>query len=84
MMYNNNLEEYNLCLCGNDSLHNILSTAKKVKYHDKTLDVDNWYYTGTAFLIECNHKEYEIFNSLNLYVVEEIEKDYIQIYDVVE
>ena len=81
-MYNSSFED--ICLCGVDSLHDILSSTSKVKYHGTVLNVNNWYYNGSKFVIESNNKEYPIYNDLGLYVVEELEKDYIQIYDVVE
>ena len=81
-MYNS---VFNDChLFGFDDLHDALSIVKKVKYHSEVLTVDNWYCTGSKFIIESNNKEYQIYNDLGLYVVEELDKDYIQIFDVVE
>ena len=81
-MYNSVFED--CYLCGFDDLHDALSIVKKVKYHGEVLTVDNWYYNGNKFIIECNDKEYQIYNDLGLYVVEELDKDYIQVFDVVE
>lgn len=81
-MYNSAFED--ICLCGTDSLHDILSSIKKVKYHGEILNVDNWYFNGSKFIIECDNKEYQIANDLGLYVIEELEKDYIQIFNVIE
>ena len=81
-MYNSVFND--ICLCGDDDLHDALSNIKKVKYHGKDIIVDNWYCTGSKFIIESNDKEYIIYNDLNLYVVEELEENYIQVFDVVE
>ena len=81
-MYNSSFND--ICLYDGDDLHDALSIVKKVKYHNEILNVDNWYYDGSKFIIECDNKEYQIYNDLGLYVVEELDKDYIQIYDVVE
>lgn len=81
-MYNSSFND--ICLCGTDDLHDALSIAKKIKYHNEILNVDNWYYDGSKFIIECNNKEYIIYNDLGLYVIEELEENYIQVFDVVE
>ena len=81
-MYNSSFND--ICLYDGDDLHDALSSVKKVKYHGEVLTVDNWYYNGSKFIIECDNKEYPIYNDLGLYVVEELEKDYIQIFNVVE
>ena len=81
-MYNSSFED--CYLCGTDDLHDTLSIVKKVKYHNEVLNVDNWYCTGSKFIIECNNKEYQIYNDLGLYVVEELEENYIEIFDVVK
>lgn len=81
-MYNSSFND--ICLCGDDDFHDILSSTKKVKYHGKDIIVDNWYCKGNKFIVESNNKEYIIYNDLNLYVVEELDKDYIQVFDVVE
>ena len=81
-MYNSSFND--IWLYGDDDLHDTLSSVKKVKYHGKDIIVDNWYCNGSKFIIECNDKEYQIYNDLGLYVVEELDKDYIQIFDVVK
>ena len=81
-MFNSVFEDCHLF--GTDDLHDALSSVKKVKYHNEVLNVDNWYYSGNKFIIECSDKEYQIYNDLGLYVVEELDKDYIQVFDVVE
>ena len=81
-MYNSVFEDCHLY--GNDDLHDALSIVKKVKYHGEVLTVDNWYCTGNKFIIECSDKEYQIYNDLGLYVVEELEENYIEIFDVVK
>ena len=81
-MYNSSFKD--IFLYGTDDLHDALSSIKKVKYHGKDIIVDNWYCTGSKFIIESNDKEYIIYNDLNLYVVEELEENYIQVFDVVE
>ena len=81
-MYNSSFND--ICLYDGDDFHDALSIVKKVKYHNEILDVDNWYYNGNKFIIECSGKEYQIYNDLGLYVVEELDKDYIQIFDVVK
>lgn len=80
---NNNIQGFEDCyLCGSDEFHDILSSIKKIKYHSQLLNVDSWYYDGSKFIVESNNKEYQIYNDLNLYVIEELEKDYIQVYDL--
>lgn len=81
-MYNSDFED--IFLYGDDDLHDALSSVKKVKYHGEVLTVGNWYYNGNKFIIECNDKEYQIYNDLGLYVVEELEENYIEIFDVVK
>ncbi len=81
-MYNSSFND--ICLYDGDDLHDALSIVKKVKYHNEILNVDNWYYNGNKFIIECNNKEYQIYNDLGLYVVEELEENYIEIFDVVK
>ena len=81
-MYNSVFED--CYLFGFDDLHDALSIVKKVKYHGKILNVDNYYCNGNKFVVESNDKEYIIYNDLNLYVVEELEENYIQVFDVVE
>ena len=81
-MYNSSFKD--IFLYGTDDLHDTLSIVKKVKYHGEVLTVDNWYCTGSKFVVESNDKEYIIYNELGLYVVEELDKDYIQVFDVVE
>ena len=81
-MYNSVFED--CYLFGFDDLHDTLSIVKKVKYHGKILNVDNYYCNGNKFVVESNDKEYIIYNDLNLYVVEELEENYIQVFDVVE
>ena len=71
-------------LFGTDDLHDTLSIVKKIKYHGKILNVDNYYCNGNKFVVESDDKEYIIYNELGLYVVEELDKDYIQVFDVVE
>lgn len=79
---NNNIQGFEDCyLCGSDEFHDILSSTSKIKYHCQLLNIDNWYYNGNQFIIECDNKEYPITNDLELYVIEE-KKDYIQVYDV--
>ena len=81
-MYNSVFEDCHLF--GTDDLHDALSIAKKIKYHNKDIIVDNWYCKGNKFIVESNNKEYIIYNDLNLYVVEELEENYIEIFDVVK
>ena len=81
-MYNSVFND--ICLCGDDDLHDALSIIKKIKYHGEVLTVDNYYCNGNKFIIECNNKEYQIYNYLGLYVIEELDKDYIEIFDVVK
>ena len=81
-MYNSSFND--IWLYGDDDLHDTLSSVKKVKYHGEILNVDNWYCNGSKFIIQCNDKEYQIYNDLGLYVVEQLDKDYIQVFDVVE
>ena len=81
-MYNSSFND--ICLYDGDDLHDALSSVKKVKYHGEVLTVDNWYYNGNKFIIECIDKEYQIYNDLGLYVVEELEENYIEIFDVVK
>ena len=64
-------------------LENIISCYSKVKYHNKMLDIENYYCDGEKIIVAYKSKEYEIYNDLGLYVVEDF-KDYIEIFDVVE
>lgn len=81
-MYNSSFND--ICLYDGDDLHDTLSSVKKVKYHGEVLTVDNWYCNGSKFVVESNNKEYIIYNNLELYVVEELEENYIEIFDVVK
>ena len=81
-MYNSSFND--ICLYDGDDLHDALSIVKKVKYHGEVLTVDNWYCNGSKFVVESNNKEYIIYNNLELYVVEELEENYIEIFDVVK
>lgn len=71
-------------LCGADDLHDTLSSVNRIKYHGEDIIVDNWYCRGRKFILENNDKEYIIYNDLELYVVEELEENYIEIFDVVK
>lgn len=81
-MYNSSFND--ICLYDGDDLHDALSSVKKVKYHGKDITVENWYCNGSKFVVESNDEEYIIYNDLELYVVEELEENYIEIFDVVK
>lgn len=82
---NNNIAGLeDLFVCAGDELEETIACEKKVKYHDKLLNIDNYYNNGGKLIIISNNKEYPIYNELGLYAVSYEEKDYIEVFDVVD